>query len=86
MDIKPETARFVVCSTSDLLEGASFNVEAWLYRKISEGMRATINAGILLSDGIGKPMGLLNPNRHSNLRGVRRRRLLEWSLGRTCLC
>jgi len=25
-------------------------------------MRATINAAILLGDGIGKPMGLLNPN------------------------
>jgi HK97 family phage major capsid protein len=62
MEIKPETVRFVVCATSDLLEDASFDVEAWLYRKISEGMRATINAAVLLGDGIGKPLGLLNPN------------------------
>jgi HK97 family phage major capsid protein len=62
MDIKPETVRFVVCATSDLLEDASFDVEAWLFRKISEGMRATVNAAVLLGDSIGKPMGLLNPN------------------------
>jgi HK97 family phage major capsid protein len=60
LEIRPETVRFVVCATSDLLEDASFDVEAWLYRKISQGMRATINAAVLL--GEGKPMGLLNPN------------------------
>jgi predicted phage gp36 major capsid-like protein len=62
MDIKPETVRFVVCATSDLLEDASFDVETWIYRKISEGMRVTVNAAILLGDGVGKPMGILNPN------------------------
>jgi len=62
MDLKPETIRFVVCVTRDLLEDASIDVEAWILRKASEGMAATINAAILLGDGIGKPMGLLNPN------------------------
>jgi HK97 family phage major capsid protein len=59
MDIKPETLRFVVCVTRDLLEDASINVEQWILRKASEGMGATINAAILLGDGIGKPTGLL---------------------------
>jgi HK97 family phage major capsid protein len=36
LTIKPETIRMVVCATSDLLEDASFDVEAWLFRKISE--------------------------------------------------
>jgi HK97 family phage major capsid protein len=62
MDIKPETIRFVVCVTRDLLEDASIDVEAWILCKVSEGMRATINAAILLGDGVGKPMGIMNPN------------------------
>lgn len=40
LNIKPETIRFVVCATRDLLEDAAFDVEAWLLRKVSEGMRA----------------------------------------------
>jgi HK97 family phage major capsid protein len=62
MDLKPESLRFVVCVTRQLLENASINIEDWILRKVSEGMRATINAAVLLGDGIGKPMGLLNPN------------------------
>jgi hypothetical protein len=42
MDIKPETIRFVVCVTR---KDASINVEDWILRKVSEGMRATINNG-----------------------------------------
>lgn len=61
MDIKPETLRFVVCATSDLLADAAFPVETWLLDKISRGFRNTINASILLGNGIGKPRGLLNP-------------------------
>jgi HK97 family phage major capsid protein len=61
MDIKPETIRFVVCVTRDLLEDASIDIEAWILRKASKGMAATINAAILLGDGIGKPTGLLAP-------------------------
>jgi HK97 family phage major capsid protein len=44
------------------LEDVSFNVEQWLFQKVSHGMRATINAALIVGDGIGKPMGLLNPN------------------------
>jgi HK97 family phage major capsid protein len=62
LEIKAEAIRFVACATRDLLEDASFNVEQWLFRKISDGMRATINFALIVGDGIGKPMGLLNPN------------------------
>jgi HK97 family phage major capsid protein len=61
MEIKAETLRFVACATSDLLQDASFNVENWLFRKVSEGFRRVISDAILLGDGIGKPTGLLNP-------------------------
>lgn len=44
------------------LEDASFNVDDWLFRKISDGMRATINLALIIGDGIGKPLGLLSPN------------------------
>jgi hypothetical protein len=62
LEIKPESLRYTVCATSDLLADASFNVESWILDKVSRGFRATINAAILLGDGIGKPFGLLNPN------------------------
>jgi HK97 family phage major capsid protein len=61
LEKKAETIRFVACATSDLLEDASFNVDQWLLQKVSEGMRATINEALFIGDGVGRPMGLLNP-------------------------
>jgi hypothetical protein len=42
--VKAETMRFVSCATRDLLEGSAFDVESWLFRKVSDGMRLAINA------------------------------------------
>lgn len=67
MEIKAESLRFVVCATSDLLQDASFNAESWLMEKVSCGFRDTINGAILLGDGVGKPLGFMNP--HSGIRG-----------------
>ena len=61
LEINAESLRFVQCATSDLLQDASFDVEAWLMEKVSRGMPDTINGAILLGDGIGKPFGFLNP-------------------------
>jgi HK97 family phage major capsid protein len=61
LEIKAETIRFVQCVNSDLLADASFNVEQWMIQKVSDGMRITINDAIIAGDGLGKPMGLLNP-------------------------
>lgn len=44
-----------------MLEDASFDVESWLLQKASDGMRMTINHALLLGDGNGRPLGLLNP-------------------------
>ena len=60
LEIKPETIRFIVCATRDLIEDASINVENWILQKVSDGMRGTINNTLLLGDGVGKPMGVLN--------------------------
>jgi HK97 family phage major capsid protein len=62
MEIKCETIRYIECATSDLLQDAAFNVERWLFQKVSEGFRNTINAAILLGDGVGKPLGFLAPH------------------------
>jgi HK97 family phage major capsid protein len=61
LEVKAETIRFVQCVNSDLLADASFNVESWMTQKVSDGMRITINDAIIAGDGLGKPMGLLNP-------------------------
>jgi hypothetical protein len=39
--------RYTVCSTRDLLEDASIDLEGWLFQKISEGMNAPINAALV---------------------------------------
>jgi HK97 family phage major capsid protein len=62
LEIKAEPIRFVTCATSDLLQDAAFDVESWLFKKVSDGMRATINQAVLIGDGLGKPLGILNPN------------------------
>jgi len=44
-----------------LLEDASTNVEAWLFDKASRAFRVQISSAVLVGDGFGKPMGILNP-------------------------
>lgn len=61
MEIKPESIRYVACVNRDLVEDASIDFENWLYDKINQGMRAKINEAILVGDGVGKPLGMLNP-------------------------
>jgi HK97 family phage major capsid protein len=69
LEIKPEAVRFTVCSTRDLIEDASLDVESWLFQKISEGMNALINEALVIGAGIGKPLGPAQPAaRHSHLR------------------
>lgn len=43
------------------MQDASFDVENWLLDKVSRGFRNTINNAVLLGDGVGRPLGLLNP-------------------------
>lgn len=74
MDLKPETLRYVVCATSDLLADASFDVESWIMRRVSEGFRATINAAILLGDGVCSFADNVQCRRPSAIRLVRDQR------------
>jgi|GEM_PF-2201479 len=62
MEIKPETLRYIVCSTRDILEDASINIESWMLNKVNQAFRRTISAAIMTGDGVGKPIGILNPN------------------------
>jgi HK97 family phage major capsid protein len=61
MEIKCETARFTACTTSDVLEDAAINIETWLLTKVSNGFRVLISGAVMTGDGIGKPLGILNP-------------------------
>jgi HK97 family phage major capsid protein len=61
LEIKPESLRYIVCATKELLEDASTNVETWLFDKASRAFRVQISAAVLTGDGFGKPMGILNP-------------------------
>lgn len=61
LNIKPETIRFVACVTGDLLADAAMNIENWIMQKVSRGFRNTINASIILGDGVGKPLGVMHP-------------------------
>jgi HK97 family phage major capsid protein len=61
LEVKCEPIRYVACAGNDLLQDASFDVESWLIRKVSTAFRFVINAAIIIGDGVGKPLGILNP-------------------------
>src|SRR5262249_19107931 len=61
LEIKPESLRYIVCSTRELLEDSSVNIEMWLLDKARRAFAYQINDAILTGDGFGKPMGILNP-------------------------
>jgi HK97 family phage major capsid protein len=61
LEIKAEEIRHVVCATSDLIQDASFPIERWILDKVSRGFRDLISKSIMVGDGVGKPVGLLNP-------------------------
>src|SRR5262249_6322365 len=61
MEIKPETLRFIACATNDLLADSAVNIESWILRKVSDAVRVTISNSIVAGDGLGKPLGFLNP-------------------------
>jgi HK97 family phage major capsid protein len=61
MEIKAEELRGVVCATPDLLQDASFSIEGWVQRKAARAFRIKISDAIFCGDGVGKPMGILNP-------------------------
>jgi len=61
MEIKAESLRFIVCVTCDLLQDAAFDLESWILRKVSDAFRVSISNSIIAGDGLGKPLGFLNP-------------------------
>jgi HK97 family phage major capsid protein len=61
VEFKPETLRYIVCSSRDILEDASVDVESWMLAKVNWAFRNTVSTAILTGDGIGKPLGILNP-------------------------
>ena len=62
LEIKPETLRYVICASRDLLEDAATNLEAWLVGKVQRAFGMTISNAIINGDGVGKPLGILNPH------------------------
>jgi HK97 family phage major capsid protein len=62
IELKPEPLRYVACTSRDLLEDASVNIETWLTSKIDRAFRNAISTAIISGDGIGKPLGILNPS------------------------
>jgi HK97 family phage major capsid protein len=62
LEIRPETLRFIVCTSRDVLEDSSIDIEAWILQKASRGFRNTISNAIISGDGAGKPLGFLNPS------------------------
>jgi HK97 family phage major capsid protein len=62
LEIKPETLRYIICTTRDLLEDAATNIEAWMVSKVQRAFGLTISNAIVSGTGVGMPTGILNPN------------------------
>jgi len=62
LEIKPESLRYIVCTTRELLEDSSVNIETWLLDKARRAFAHQINNAVLTGDGFGKPLGILSPN------------------------
>jgi HK97 family phage major capsid protein len=60
LEIKAETIRYVACTSGDILSDSAVNIEAWLFAKVAKAFRALISSAIMVGDGIGKPLGILN--------------------------
>lgn len=61
LEIKPETLRYIICATRDILEDASVNIEQWMLNKVNRAFRNTISTAIISGSGVGMPIGILNP-------------------------
>ena len=61
IEVKPESLRYIVCASRDLLDDASVNIEQWLFGKVNRAFRSTISNAIVSGDGVGKPLGFMNP-------------------------
>jgi HK97 family phage major capsid protein len=59
LEIKPETLRYIVCATRDLLEDSAISLESWILEKAQRAFSIQISNAIFAGDGIGKPLGLL---------------------------
>jgi HK97 family phage major capsid protein len=59
VELKPESLRYIVCTSRDLLEDANVNIESWLLGKVNRAFRNQISSSIVSGDGIGKPLGIL---------------------------
>jgi HK97 family phage major capsid protein len=57
LEIRAETLRARICSTTDLSEDASFNVENWLQRNAARAIRQKLATAFITGDGLGKPVG-----------------------------
>src|SRR5262249_30231583 len=60
LEIKPETLRYTLCATRDLLEDASINLESWIMGKVQRAFSITIGNAVARGNGNGMPQGLLN--------------------------
>src|SRR5262245_7378507 len=61
LELKAEELRFSTCATRALIEDAAIDLEAWLLGKATTAFRRALAAAVLIGDGNGKPVGILNP-------------------------
>lgn len=61
LEIKPETLRYILCASRDILEDASVDIEAWAFGKVQRAFRNTVSNALISGSGVGMPIGILNP-------------------------
>lgn len=61
LEIRPDPLRYVLCTTRELLEDASVNIQQWMETKVQRAFRAAISQALISGDGNGRPTGILSP-------------------------
>jgi HK97 family phage major capsid protein len=61
IELKPEPLRYTICASRDLIEDSSVDIEGWMMTKVSRAIRATLSTALISGNGVGKPLGILNP-------------------------
>lgn len=62
LEVKAEELRGVVCATKSFLDDSAIDIASYISQKAQQGFRRVMSRVIMAGDGVGMPLGILNPS------------------------